>query len=182
MNSASALITDAVTDFRQKNNCEGALCKVVFDWNSDGKSDVFICEKKEYDDAVENGEPAHWMAYIANAEETAYTVCDEEQLLEDGVAATGNAWPKFDPEQTFVGTITEIDKFGYVSIHIENPKEGDPKAHIFAMTYTDGKFTRHDLGEYNAKEENALYDKYLEDEKRTELTIVQIPAIEPQPE
>ena len=65
-----------------------------------------------------------------------------------------------------------------MSFHIDNPRDGEPVAYIYALVYKDGVFTEHELAKYNAKEENPLFEKYLKDDKRTQLIVEQIPAVE----
>jgi hypothetical protein len=181
LNSASgASVADPVADYRNLygvNNKE-ALCKVVFDWNADGKNDICICNKKQYDGDIENDTKIFWTIYVANANDNLYTKVGEQEEIIDGetVLSGDSIW--FDPDHIFIGSITEINKHGLLSFHIDNPRDGEPVAYIYALVYKDGVFTEHELAKYNAKEENALFEKYLKDDKRTQLTVEQIPAVE----
>jgi|LakMenE01Jun11ns_1017448.scaffolds.fasta_scaffold9928650_2 hypothetical protein len=178
-NNTLASISDPVSDFRSRNTTNGALCKIVFDWNNDSKNDVFICQKSHYEESKESGETISWTAYLTQNINNEYILCEGKEYDENGEQSISDgAIPNFDPEQFFVGSIPEINKFGLVTCYIENPKEGDPIAYVFALVLTGGIFKEYEIAKYNAKEENALYDKYLKDDKRTQLTIEQIPEVE----
>lgn len=179
-----APISDPVADYRNLYGVsnQAALCKVTFDWNGDGKNDVFICDKKTYDEDIENDKKVFWSVYVANVADNNYTLCDEQEEVNDSEVCTSKSLLWFDPDCVFIGTITEINKQGLISFHISNPKDGDPVAYIYALVYKDGVFTEHELAKYNAKEENPLFDKYLKDNKRTQLTVEQIPAVEAEEE
>ena len=181
--ASGATVAEPVVDYRSRNGGSiGALKKVTFDWNGDGKNDVFICEKEHYDEEIEGDNKIFWSIYVANAADNNYTLCEEQEEVIDSEISNiiSSVW--FDPDHIFIGNITEINKHGLLSFHIDNPRDGDPVAYIYALVYKDGVFTEHELAKYNAKEENAVFDKYLKDDKRTQLTVEQIPAVEEEDE
>lgn len=151
---------------------------ISVDINGDRKLDVLLCfDDPEQQDATEaqsqEQEPGilSWDVYVRNPADTAYIVSTGVEI--DGQVSIASGLP-INPESVFVGQITEINRFGIVSLDIKNPKEGPSLATIWAYTWEGDHLKRQKLVEYESSEENAIFDKYLAGDKRTVLQVQQV--------
>lgn len=151
---------------------------ISVDINGDSKLDVLLCfDDPGLQDATEaqsqEQEPGvlSWDVYVRNPADTAYIVSGGVEI--DGKVSIASGLP-IKHESVFVGQITEINRFGIVSLDIHNPKEGPSLATIWAYTWEGDHLKSQKLAEYESSEENAVFNKYLADDKRTVLQVQQV--------
>lgn len=130
------------------------------DINGDGTDDYLFVNSEEYNEDQETWQPSTWDVYLSKANGKFLCV-----KMVGGIALI--------PSNFYVGPISELgNKRGVVSIRIDNPREGDPKAFILATTLeADGSFKEQVLAEYPAEQENAIFDKYLSEQNRTKVAL-----------
>ena len=109
--------------------------------------------------------------YVRNPADTAYIISSGVEI--DGQISIASGLT-FNPESVFIGQITEINRFGVVSLDIQNPKEGPSLATIWAYTWEGDHLKRQKLAEYQSSEENPIFNKYLAEDKRTVLQVQQV--------
>ena len=73
-----------------------------------------------------------------------------------------------------MGNVSEVGQYALVTLQVSNPRAGDPIARIYAYTIEGDHLNRTKLAEYNPTQTNALFDKYLKDDKRTVITPVEV--------
>lgn len=152
--------------------------KIEVDINGDEKLDLLLCyDDPESDDATEaqarsqSGGMLWWDVFVKKADDSGYianTGAVTDNILGLGVPVA------IDPECAFVGQIDELNRFGIVTMEIANPREGPSMSKIYACTWEGDHVVRHNLAEYETAEENAIFDKYLADGKRTILQMQQV--------
>jgi len=140
------------------------------DVNGDGHKEVFLTYKHAYDEDKRIEDMTGWTVYLSNAAGTAYAA--DVETHEGDEISYGPM--KIDVDRCFVGEISEIGGKGLLTQEIVNPRDGGPIARIYAYKITDGHLEVSKLAEYNAKEENALFNKYLAEGKRTVITPVEV--------
>ena len=151
---------------------------ISIDINGDSKLDVLLCfEDPEQQDATDvqsqEQEPGvlSWDVYVRNPADTAYIISSGVEI--DGQISIASGLT-FNPESVFIGQITEINRFGVVSLDIQNPKEGPSLATIWAYTREGDHLKRQKLAEYQSSEENPIFNKYLAEDKRTVFQVQQV--------
>lgn len=148
------------------------VIKWVADIDGDGKSEVFLSLKDEYDQDVASDQAPGWFVYIADAASTNYS--RSTGIKDQGDDSVGAAVPMIDLKLCFVGMVDELGKHALITMQIDNPRVGDPIARIYAYTIEGDHLKRTKLAEYNPMQPNAMYDKYLKDGKRTVITPVEV--------
>lgn len=75
----------------------------------------------------------------------------------------------------FVGQITELGKRGIVSMvrKTHRPLDGETIT-IYAYTIEGDHLKKHQLAQYEEGENNAVFDKYLAEDKRTHVQLQEI--------
>lgn len=172
--SACAQIIDPVSHFRSTSSEPSAkLMKWTADINGDGKSEVFLSNKEDYDADVAAETPASWFVFFPSQTGNTFTESSGiQEAGEDSVGVGGLA--AIDPNACFVGQVSELGKHALVTQQIDNPRVGNPVARIYAYTIEGDHLKRTKLAEYDATQNNALFDKYLKDGKRTIITPVEV--------
>ena len=172
--TACAQIIDPVVHFRSTSSEPTAkLMKWAADINGDGKSEVFLSNKDDYDNDVAAETPAGWFVFFASQADNTFTEstgiqeADEDSIGVGGLAA-------IDLKLCFVGQVSELSQRAIVTQQIDNPRVGESIARIYAYTIEGDHLKRTKLAEYNPTQANALFDKYLKDGKRTVITPVEV--------
>lgn len=168
----AASVPDAVLDFKAKHKIEAGdkILKIETDVNGDGKNEILLCLKSEFEKDTGDHEPAAWSFYIAK--NTSIIKFSESTGTETkpNSLAVGDI-PLVDHEKCFIGQITEIGKHGIVTIRYNNPREGPSIGIIYAYTIEGDHLVRTELARFSdSSTPHALLTKYLADDKRTVIT------------
>lgn len=142
------------------------------DINGDGKNEVFLSLKEEYDRDIASPQLPGWFVYFADAVGSNYTA--SSGIKDNGENETSPSVPMIDLKFCFIGQVTELGQRALLTQQIDNPRVGDPIARIYAYTIEGDHLKRTKLAEYNPMQANALFDKYLKDGKRTVITPVEV--------
>jgi len=172
--SSCAQIVDPIAHFRNTSNEPSAkLVKWTADINGDGKPEVFLANKEDYDASVAADVPVGWFVFVASQNEGTYAESTGiQEAGEDSIGVGG--LPRVNLKACFVGQVSELGKSALLTEQIDNPRVGNPIARIYAYTIEGDHLKRTKLAEYDATKENPLFDKYLNDGKRTVITPVEI--------
>lgn len=168
-----AQITNPINYYRSLGAGSPALIKWEADLNGDGKNEVFILKKEAYDQDIAANQIPGWFVFVAASTPNNFSRPVGTRDAGDTVIGVG-VLPAIDLNRCYIGMITEIGVRGVVTMKIDNPRAGDPIARIYAYTIEGDHLKGKKLAEYNAKQSNALFDKYLKDGKRTIITPVQV--------
>lgn len=174
----SAQITDPVAHFRSEDSvANDTYMKWEADLNGDNHNEVFLVKKSEYDQDVKDNVLPSWFVYLANASGTAFTeseaVEDAEESADPNEEVVGEGgMPAIDPKVCFVGAVSEIGGArGIVAQQQDKKDSGDKVCYIYAYTVKGSHLKRTKLAEYNPDAGvNAIYNKYLKEDKRTVIT------------
>ena len=152
--------------------------QINVDLNGDSKMDMLLCfDDPDSQDATDIQSQAQepgilrWDVYVKNEANTAYIVSNGIEI--DGQISIAFGLP-LNPETVFIGQITEINRFGIVTMEIANPREGPSMSTIYAYTWEGDHLKRQKLAEYETEQDNATFDKYLAEDKRTALQVHQV--------
>lgn len=152
--------------------------RIQVDINGDGKLDMLLChDDPEADDTTEAqarsqwGGMLWWDIFVKKENNNGYIA--NTGSVTDNVLGLG-APVAINPDSAFIGQITEIDRFGIVTMEIANPREGPSMSTIYAYTWEGDHLKRQKLAEYKTEQENPIFDKYLAKDKRTVLQVQQI--------
>jgi hypothetical protein len=173
---STASVPDAVLNFKTEHTIVAGekILKIEIDANGDGKNEVLLSLKSDFEENKENHEPAGWSFYIrentpavAFAKSTGTETAPNELSVDD--------IPQIDHERCFVGEITELGKRGIVTIRYNNPREGPSIGIIYAYTIEGNHLKKTELARFPVSDTpHALFTKYLADDKRTAITPVEI--------
>jgi hypothetical protein len=157
------------------------LNRITVDINGDGLSDVLVRYRDPNPDPIEKQvSPTEsgrlsWAAYVrvrdtnTYARSKGFTQNQEELALgQEGDSLLLNR------ELSHIGQIAEISRFGIVTAGFDHPREGPETTTIWAYTWEGDHFKRHKLAEYVSSQENAIFGKYLVEDKRTVLQVQQV--------
>lgn len=172
--SACAQINDPVAHFRSTSTDQSSkLMKWSADINGDGKPEMFLSNKDDYDADVVADTASGWFVFFADT--TGNTFTESKGLQEAGEDSIGvGGLSMIDLSVCFVGLVTEIAKHAVITQQIDTPRAGDPVARIYAYTIEGDHLKRTKLAEYNPQQPNAIFDKYLKDGKRTVIIPVEV--------
>ena len=170
-----ASVSDPIADFKTKHRI--APCDKIIKWtcnvSKDNKSDVLLCLKSDFDKNSRDNEPQSWSYYIANASGNTYTKSTGTSQQADSLSV--DDMPKIDTGLCFVGLITELNKRGIVGITYATPRSGVTTATIFAYTVEGDHLKRTQLAQFDPdKASNPVFNKYLADNKRSNVTLQEI--------
>lgn len=165
--------SNPVADFRVRAELPppGKLLKWQSDINGDGKAEVFLSRKDDVDDAAANQISPGWDVYAARPNGGSYWPINGINQDDDSISLVAL---QVDLETCFVGNVSEVGQYALVTLQVSNPRAGDPIARIYAYTIEGDHLKRTKLAEYNPTQTNALFDKYLKDDKRTVITPVEV--------
>ena len=173
---AAASVPDAVLNFKTEHTIAAGdkILKIEIDANGDGKSEVLLSIKSDFEKEKENHQPAGWSFYIAENttpitfSKSLGTETKANELSVDDI-------PIIDHERCFVGQITELGKRGIVTIRYNNPREGPSIGIIYAYTIEGDYLKKTELARFPVSDTpHALFTKYLADNMRTVITPVEI--------
>jgi len=168
----TASVSDAVLDYKSKHTIESVdkILKIETDVNGDGKNEILLCLKSEFEKDKGDHEPAAWSFYIA--QNTSIIEFSESLGTETkpNSIAVGDI-PLIDHEKCYIGQITELGKRGIVTIRYNNPRQGPSIGIIYAYTVEGDHLVRTELARFSdSATPHALFTKYLADNKRTVIT------------
>jgi hypothetical protein len=171
--SAWADVSDPVADMQSVRGLTtgDVLYKMVLDVNGDGRNDVLLCYKDDYDDSISNNEAPEWDIYLATGTNT-YTHLMGIDLGQG--TSQGPAAPNLSLSQMFVGQITQLNEPGIVTIQTDYPTTLPAVTYIYAYTVEGGHLKQTLLAQYVPGTANAIYDQYLSSTTRTQVSYQQI--------
>jgi hypothetical protein len=161
--------------------------RVVYKWevdlNHDGKKDILLDTKEtpaeideeeketrgEYDPNIRN-----FAVYIPNPKKADY-IQSKGMDIGSGQFVVGGA-PGVDITQCYVGYITQLKRWGLVTIQTDDATDKAPAAaYIYAYTIEGDHIKRALLAKYNPdKGGNAICDQYLKEDKRTKVQLQEV--------
>lgn len=152
--------------------------RIEVDISGDGKLDMLLCHDDpatgnatEAQSRAQEGGLLPWDVFVKKADNTGYVA--NTGPVADAVLGLGTP-VSLNPEEVHIGQISEIGRFGIIALQIENPREGPSKSTIWAYTWEGDRLQSHKLAEYETGHQNALFDKYLAEGKRTVLQVQQV--------
>jgi len=152
------------------------LEKMSIDVNGDGKLDLFFTLQEAHPDPSEvqantqNQGGLFWDAYVKQTNGTNYI---RSSGMDDGGGLIQGVTIQINPNQMYVGNISEINRYGVVTSAVKRATTENSTI-IYAYTWEGDHFKQWKLAEYTAGGKNAIFDKYLADGKRTQITVQQI--------
>ena len=171
---ALASTNDTVADFKDGLSIQPGdkILKWECDINGDGKNEVLLCLKSDFDKAVQDHEPQPWVVYVANSTASSYS---EAAGVEAEPQTVADILPDIDTNLCFIGQITELGKVGILTIRIDNPRSGPATAKIYAYTIEGDHLKYTKIGQYDpGRTPPPLFTKYLADDKRTQVQLQEI--------
>jgi len=151
--------------------------KIETDISGDGRLDVVLCHLEPGSDIEERRVTATgdkrlwWTSYIKNQDGT-YTRTTGIDLGDGGIDLGTDI--AFDPVEVYIGQVAEVSRFAVVVREKQTPRRAEATSIIWAFIWEGGHFKRHKLGEFVTGSQNALFDKYLVEGKRTVLQLQQV--------
>jgi len=171
--SVFAEASDPVADYKNKQGLTAT--DIIYRWTADidgdGKNEVFLTLKEEYQDEKNAGQMPSWFVYLAKHDGSGYSLSTGEEY--NGVTSL-NPVSAIDPDKVYIGQITQLGKRGLVTIQVDLPQKSAPVAYIYAYTIVSDHLKKTLLVKYNFDDENAIYDQYLKDGKRTPVTLQEV--------
>jgi hypothetical protein len=173
---AKASVPDAVLDYKTEHKiaANDKILKIETDIDGDGKNEILLNLKSNLEMDKENHEVAGWTLYIpGNTPATTFSKSQgtETKLNELSV----DDIPRIDHERCFVGLISELGKRGILTMRYNNPREGPSIGIIYVYTIEGDHLKKTELARFShSATPNVLFTKYLEDDKRTVITPVEL--------
>lgn len=170
-------ITDPQAHYLIGYNAGDFVKKLAVDLNGDGQMDFLFTYAEASPDPTtrisdeQAGGSLSWEVYIAKAS-GGFTLSTGVEEAGEGQVTQG-AGPSLNPNQLCVGTISEISRFGIITSAVKRSKLENSTI-IYAYTWEGDHFKQWRLAEYVAGEQNAIFDKYLKEDKRTHVALQQI--------
>jgi hypothetical protein len=149
---------------------------MTFDINGDGVPDLFFTTIEGNPDPTTRianeqvGGSFSWDVYVSNQASTTFKV---NKSVEIGGELTQGAGLDVNPDQMYVGNISEINRYGIATSAVKR-STSENSTIIYAYTWEGDHFKQWKLAEYVVGQQNAIFDKYLKDDKRTHVTLQQI--------
>jgi hypothetical protein len=170
-------VTDPQAHVINRRYETGDIIKLMtFDINGDGVPDLFFTTIESNPDpttATSNeqlGGSLSWDVYVSKQTGGKFTI---NGGLEIEGEITQGAGFQLNPDQMYVGDTSEIGRFAIVTAAVERSK-AENSTIIYAYTWEGDRFKQWKLAQYIAGEQNAIFDKYLKDDKRTPVQLKQI--------
>ncbi len=146
------------------------------DFNHDGVADELFTTIEANPDPTtkisndqRNGSMS-WDIYVSNPGSNTFKICKDIEI--DGKITQG-AGIDIDPNLMFVGKISEIKQYGIVTLEVMRSRSENSTI-IYAYTWERNHIKRWKLAVYLESQKNAIFDKYLKEDKRTKVTVRQI--------
>ncbi|HEX4084051.1 MAG TPA: hypothetical protein VHY22_04010 [Chthoniobacteraceae bacterium] len=173
-------VIDPLHDFASS---AGVANHTVYLWKvdltGDGRKEVLLDTKLTPQEETEQEEETK---YHANSNVHAFTVyiakpggsgyVKSTGVAEDGIF--GPALPEIDLTQCYVGPIKQLNRFGLVTVQEDNPRRGTPVDRIYAYTIDGDHLIQTKLAEFNPEKDNAIYNEYLSDARRTKVQLQEV--------
>src|SRR4051812_29505016 len=170
--AGGAEVTDPQADYLADYKAGDIVKKMIFDINGDGVGDFFFAYTAANPDPTtaisdeQGGGSVSWDAYVSDRGSNTFRMCDTLEEQEGGALLRGVAPLDVSPDQMYVGKISEINRFGLVTSALKRATSENWTT-IYAYTWEGDHFKQWKLAEYVAGEQNATFDEYLKDDKRT---------------
>lgn len=168
-------VANPVQHFASEHGLTGGdqIKKLEVDLNADGMNDVLLVYENPAPDIVERQARQQergmvwWSAYVS-AVDGGYIA--SRGIDKNGELNLGAGLP-CNPDETHVGQVAEIARHALTGVFLTAVKGGTPTFAVTAYTWEGDHFKEHILTRFPEGEENALFEKYLAPEKRTQLTV-----------
>lgn len=178
----AAETTNPIQDYATFN--ELIQGRIVYKWqidlNNDGLTDVLLDTKltpeeiaqadadtkNQYDPDLHG-----FSVYIAKADGSGYVT---RTGIDEGDSDISYVLPQIDITRCFVGQITQLNKWGLVTIQTDYPRSGPGVSRIYAYTIEGDHLKQTLLAEYDPEQSNAIYDQYLSDSHRTQVQLQEV--------
>lgn len=170
---------DPVADLNQVAHLPSGA--IVYRWetdvNKDGRMEVSLDLKTNYNRQAKHGNPRiipAWYVYLQNESKTGYALSRGTEDTEVGLGV-GDELPLIDPEEMYIGPISQLRQRGIVTIQRDFPINMPPVAYIRAYTIEGDHLKLFLLSKYDfTKGPNSIYDQYLSNSKRTKVLLQEI--------
>jgi hypothetical protein len=154
--------------------------QISYDLNGDSVQDLLLChDDPESDDAIEKRERAEfegllpWDVFIKSPTNGTYRQ-SIGLALENEVEVGLSETPMINPDLVFIGEITEISRYGIVCAQTDAHGDGEPMTTIWAYTWEGAHMKRHKLVDFETAAGHAIFNKYLAEDKRTQVQVTQV--------
>lgn len=153
--------------------------KMAFDINGDGVTDVFFNIVEANPDPTtaisdaQNGGTISWDAYVSVPNSNKFKVCTTLEESDNPGGLLRGVGLDINPNQMYVGNISEINRLGIVTSAVKRSASANSTI-IYAYTWEGDHFKRWKLAEYITGQQNTIFDKYLKEGKRTQITVQQV--------
>jgi hypothetical protein len=150
--------------------------RMTFDVNSDGVPDSFFTTIEGNPGPAirisneQAGGSMSWDVYVSNQGAATFKV---NTSVEIGGEINQGAGLDLNTDKMYFGNISEISRFGIVTSAVKRSKSENFTV-IYAYTWEGDYFKQWKMAEYVAGEQNAIFDKYLKEDKRTHVTLQQV--------
>lgn len=168
-------VADPIADFKTTLVIPPSdkILKWAADVDGDGKVEIFLSIKSDFNEDVKNHEPQGWLIYFSQTPGNAFWKSAGTEAS-PGQLGVGDI-PQIDIAACFVGQITELGKRGIVTMRINNPRADPAIAIVYAYTIEGDHLKRTELGRYDpAQTPSALFQKYLAADKRTQVQLQEL--------
>jgi hypothetical protein len=169
-----ASVADPIADFKTGLTIPTGdkILKWACDINGDGKDEILLCLKSDFDKAAQDNEAPSWDFYISETSGTGYS---KPTGIEVKPGAVSCILPTIDSDVCFIGQIAQLNKRGIVTITYATQRSGVTTATIYAYTIEGDHLKRTELGHYDPdKMTPPLFKQYLADDKRTHVTLQEV--------
>jgi hypothetical protein len=168
-----ASTTNPVNDFKIGLTIPSGdkILKWAADINGDGRYEVFLSLKSDFDSAVADHDSTGWHVYIAENTGSSYWRPEGIELTPGTISLIS---PDIDTDACYVGQITQLGKSGVVTMRIKNPRSGESVATIHAYTIEGDHLKSTQLAQYQPGVSNAVFDQYLKENVRTRVQLQEI--------
>lgn len=168
-----ASITSPIDDFKTGLTIPAGdkILQWQADISGDGKNEIFLSLKSDFNGAAADNDPPGWVTYIAELTGSGYLRSQGIELEPDTI---DSILPDIDPDTCYVGQITQLNKRGIVTMRIKNPRSGESVATIYAYTIEGDHLKYTQLAQYEIGQSNAVFDQYLKDNVRTQVQLQEI--------
>lgn len=171
----SANVDNPIIDFKTRFAIAPGdkILKWEADLNGDGRNEVFLCLKSDFDTDVQSRDVPGWSVYIAEASPGNGYFKSEGTEYEATQISVGDM-PLIDTSTCCVAQITQINRRGIVTMRIENPRSGEPVATIYTYNIEGNHIKKTQLAQYQPGRPNAIFDQYLKNNVRTQVQLQEV--------